>query len=136
MLSTINTRRLAAWLAALMLALPAFTLAASASGLPMVQVVQTAACDGNKEAPPTGTTGSERLANPSGDDCEADGLQGFVKAADALVSPAIVAMAAITPIACILGAGALMFGNRRGLPIIGSALGALVFVISVKGIVA
>jgi hypothetical protein len=63
-------------------------------------------------------------------------LSKFVDAADALVTPAVVAMAAIAPLACIVGAGALMFGNRRGMVIIGSALGALVFVASVKGIVA
>jgi hypothetical protein len=64
------------------------------------------------------------------------GLQNFVKAADALVDPAIVALAAITPIACIVGGGAMMFGNRKGLVIIGAALGTLVFVASIKGIVA
>ena len=64
------------------------------------------------------------------------GLEGFVNAADALVSPAVVAMAAIAPLACIFGAGALMVGSRKGLPIVAAALGTLVFVASIKGIVA
>jgi hypothetical protein len=65
-----------------------------------------------------------------------DGLEGFVNAADALVTPAVVAMAAIAPLACIFGAGALMVGSRKGLPIVAAALGTLVFVASIKGIVA
>lgn len=65
-----------------------------------------------------------------------DGLGGFVQAADALVTPAIVAMAAVAPLACIVGAASLMFGSRKGLVIIGAALGTLVFVASIKGIVA
>jgi hypothetical protein len=66
----------------------------------------------------------------------AEGLEGFVNAADALITPALVAMAAITPLGCILGAGALAFGSRRGMVIIGSSLGALIFLGSIKGIVA
>src|SRR3954454_1516556 len=65
-----------------------------------------------------------------------EGLGGFVRAADALVTPAIVAMAAVAPLACIVGAASLMFGSRKGLVIIGAALGTLVFVASIKGIVA
>ena len=65
-----------------------------------------------------------------------EGLGGFVRAADALVTPAIVAMAAVAPLACIVGAASLMFGSRKGLIIIGAALGTLVFVASIKGIVA
>lgn len=65
-----------------------------------------------------------------------EGLGRFVQAADALVTPAIVAMAAVAPLACIVGAASLMFGSRKGLVIIGAALGTLVFVASIKGIVA
>lgn len=67
---------------------------------------------------------------------EAEGLENFVNAANALVSPALVAMAAVAPLGCVVGAGALMFGSRRGLVIIGASLGTLVFLGSVKGIVA
>jgi hypothetical protein len=73
-------------------------------------------------------------ANPTG--AKDGGLHKFVAAANELVTPAVVAMAAIAPLACVVGAGALMFGNRRGLVIIGAALGTLVFVASIKGIVA
>jgi hypothetical protein len=66
----------------------------------------------------------------------AEGLEGFVNAANALVGPALVAMAAIAPLGCVVGAGALMFGSRRGMTIIGASLGTLVFLGSVKGIVA
>jgi hypothetical protein len=66
----------------------------------------------------------------------ADGLEGFVNAANALISPALVAMAAIAPLGCLVGAGALMFGSRRGMVIIGASLGTLIFLGSVKGIVA
>ena len=66
----------------------------------------------------------------------AEGLERFVNAANALLTPASIAMAAVAPLACMVGAGALMFGNRRGMVIIGAALGTLVFVASIKGIVA
>ena len=66
----------------------------------------------------------------------AEGLEGFVNAANALISPALVAMAAIAPLGCLVGAGALMFGSRRGMVIIGASLGTLIFLGSVKGIVA
>jgi hypothetical protein len=66
----------------------------------------------------------------------AKGLDGFVNAANALISPALVAMAAVAPLGCLVGAGALMFGSRRGMVIIGASLGTLIFLGSVKGIVA
>src|SRR5215213_1505932 len=66
----------------------------------------------------------------------AQGLEGFVKAADALITPALVAMAAVAPLGCIVGAGATMFGSRRGMVIIGASLGTLIFLGAVKGIVA
>jgi hypothetical protein len=62
----------------------------------------------------------------------AEGLEGFVNAANALLSPALVAMAAVAPLGCI----AVMFGSRRGMMIIGASLGTLIFLGSVKGIVA
>jgi hypothetical protein len=67
---------------------------------------------------------------------QAQGLEGFVNAANALVGPALVAMAAVAPLGCVVGAGALMFGSRRGMVIIGASLGTLIFLGSVKGIVA
>ena len=67
---------------------------------------------------------------------QAQGLEGFVNASNALISPALVAMAALAPLGCVVGAGALMFGSRRGMVIIGASLGTLIFLGSVKGIVA
>jgi hypothetical protein len=66
----------------------------------------------------------------------AQGLEGFVNAANALITPALVAMAALAPLGCVIGAGATMFGSRRGMVIIGASLGTLIFLGSVKGIVA
>ena len=45
-------------------------------------------------------------------------------------------MAAVTPLGCVVGAMMLMFGSRRGMVMVGSSLGTLVFLGSVKGIVA
>ena len=66
----------------------------------------------------------------------AQGLEGFVNAANALIGPALVAVAAVSPLGCVVGAGAMMFGSRRGMVIIGASLGTLVFLGSVQGIVA
>lgn len=79
--------------------------------------------------------GANIVRNAAGIDKTTEGLGKFVNAADALVGPAVIAMAAIAPLACVVGAGALMFGNRRGITIIGAALGTLIFVASVSGIV-
>ena len=48
----------------------------------------------------------------------------------------IVGLIAQAPLGCVVGAGALMFGGRRGMVIIGASLGTLIFLGSVKGIVA
>ena len=74
-------------------------------------------------------------ANKGVIDCGGNGLGGLTDAASQLVSPAFIALIAICPIACLVGAAAVMFGNRKGLVIIGSALGALVFAGAIQGIV-
>jgi hypothetical protein len=109
-----NARRMQSigWTVASLLALLMLTLPARNSG--MVAIVRRAA------------------AIPD----QAEGLEGFVNAANALISPALVAMAAVAPLGCVVGAGALMFGSRRGMVIIGASLGTLIFLGSVKGIVA
>jgi hypothetical protein len=123
-----RSRRLAA--GAIALALVAPSVASVAAGnLGGAQIVRNAACNEGKE-----NNASEGDQDTSVT-CTAKELTGFVKAAEALVDPAIVAMAAIAPMACIVGAGSMMFGGRRGLMIIGYALGTLVFVVSIKGIV-
>jgi len=75
-------------------------------------------------------------ANAGQIDCNSSGLGGLVNAANDLISPVFVALIAVCPIACLVGAAAIMFGNRRGLIILGSALGALVLAGAVRGIVA
>mgnify|MGYP000882390064 CR=1 FL=1 len=78
-----------------------------------------------------GTSGDNTACNQT-----ATGLGRFTKTANALISPMIVALFAVVPIACLAGGGMIMFGNRKGLVIIGSAIGAAVFIASIKGIVA
>lgn len=90
------------------------------TSIPATAIIKNAVCSANKGQV----------------DCGSAGLGGLTAAADQLVSPALVALIAVCPIACLVGAGAVMFGNRKGLVIIGSALGALVFAGAIKGIVA
>ena len=56
----------------------------------------------------------------------AQGLEGVVNAANALITPALVAMAAVAPLGCIVGAGATMFRSRPGMVMIGASLGTLI----------
>jgi hypothetical protein len=75
-------------------------------------------------------------ANAGQINCNSAGLGGITKAANALISPILVALFAIAPIAALIGAGAVMFGHRRGVVIVAAALGALILAGAVKGIVA
>jgi hypothetical protein len=84
------------------------------------QIIRSAVCD----------------ANSGQIDCKSQVLGGITQAARALVSPILMALFALSPIACLVGAAAVMFGNRRGVVIIASALGALVLAGAVNGIVA
>jgi len=126
-LMSIHAPRIARLLLVCALALPCAAVAANAviGGGP--QVIRSAACDNYRGKDPEDRSAGCR---------DEEGLAGFTSAANAIVNPAVLAMVAIAPLACLVGAGALMFGNRRGLTIIGSALGVLVFLISIRGIVA
>jgi hypothetical protein len=113
-----------AWLARAVIAVIALT-GAMLAGLHFgadapVQIIKTAVCN----------------ANAGQINCSSSGLGGITNAADALVSPILVALFAVSPIACLIGVGAVMVGSRRGIVIIASALGALVLAGAVKGIVA
>ena len=66
---------------------------------------------------------------------EAEGVGQFVNGAEALVRPALVMTAAVCPLAVIAGGLVVLFGGRRGMVIIGSALGVLLLMGSVTGIV-
>jgi hypothetical protein len=94
-------------------------LAADLFGAPSAQIIRNAVC----------------TANAGQINCNSSGLGGITNAADAIVSPVFVALIAICPLACLVGAGAIMFGNRRGVIMVASALGALILAGAVKGIV-
>ena len=65
----------------------------------------------------------------------ASGIGGFVNGAHALVTPALVMVAAIAPLALIAGGVVLLFGGRRGLQIVGTALGVLLLLGSVTALI-
>jgi hypothetical protein len=65
----------------------------------------------------------------------ASGLGGFVNGAHALVSPALVMVAAVAPLALIAGGIVLLFGGRRGMQIVGTALGVLLLLGSVTALI-
>ena len=125
-------RRVIAMVLAAMLLMP--LVASAGAGSPFADVVRNAACKAN---PVKDADGNETA---TGVDCEERGaLGGFIDAADALASPIVVVMIAITPFACLYGFGSMMFGGRgagRGLATVGWAAGALVGAVSMKGIVA
>lgn len=66
---------------------------------------------------------------------KADGVEKFINGAHALVLPALAMTAAVAPLALIAGGLILLFGGRRGMPIIGTALGVLLILGSVTAIV-
>ena len=66
----------------------------------------------------------------------AAGISGFVNGANSLVTPALVAVAAIAPLALIAGGLVLLFGGRRGLQIVATALGVLLLLGSAKALIA
>lgn len=65
----------------------------------------------------------------------AEGVGKFINGAHALVLPALAMTAAIAPLALIAGGLILLFGGRRGLPIIGTSLGVLLLLGSVTALV-
>ena len=66
---------------------------------------------------------------------DAQGVGQFVNGAKALVVPALAMTAAVCPLAMIAGGLVVLFGGRRGMVIIGSALGVLLLLGSVTAIV-
>jgi hypothetical protein len=65
----------------------------------------------------------------------ASGLGGFVNGAHALVTPALVMVAAVAPLALVVGGLVLLFGGRRGLQIVGTSLGVLLLLGSVTALI-
>ena len=66
---------------------------------------------------------------------DASGIGGFVNGAHALVTPALVMVAAVAPLALVAGGVVLMFGGRRGMQIVGTALGVLLLLGSVTALI-
>jgi len=62
-------------------------------------------------------------------------LGRFVNGAHALVTPALVMVAAIAPLALIVGAVILLFGGRRGMQIVGTSIGVLLLLGSVTALI-
>lgn len=80
--------------------------------------------------------GAEIVAKAAGIPSNAGGgIQGFVNGANALVTPALVMVAAIAPLALIAGGLVLLFGGRRGMQIIGTSLGVLLLLGSVTALI-
>ena len=65
----------------------------------------------------------------------ASGLGGFVNGAHALLTPALVMVAAVAPLALVAGGVVLMFGGRRGMQIVGTSLGVLLLLGSVTALI-
>lgn len=65
----------------------------------------------------------------------ASGLGGFINGAHALITPALVMVAAIAPLALIAGGLILLFGGRRGMQIVATSLGVLLLLGSVTALI-
>jgi hypothetical protein len=65
----------------------------------------------------------------------ASGIGGFVNGAHALVTPALVMVAAIAPLALVAGGVVLLFGGRRGMQMVGTSLGVLLLLGSVTALI-
>ena len=79
--------------------------------------------------------GVEIVAKAAGIPTNAQGIGGFVNGARALITPALVMVAAIAPLALIAGGLVLLFGGRRGMQIIGTSLGVLLLLGSVTALI-
>jgi hypothetical protein len=64
-----------------------------------------------------------------------EGIDKFAQFMSSLSTPLLIALAAVAPIALILGAGALMFGNRRAGMMIAGTVGALALAACATGLV-
>ncbi len=63
------------------------------------------------------------------------GIGGFVNGAHALVTPALVMVAAVAPVGLIAGGVVMMFGGRRGIQMVGTSLGVLLLLGSVTALI-
>jgi hypothetical protein len=65
----------------------------------------------------------------------ATGIGSFVNGAHALITPALVMVAAVAPIGLIAGGVVMMFGGRRGMQMVGTSLGVLLLLGSVTALI-
>ena len=65
----------------------------------------------------------------------ATGIGGFVNGAHALITPALVMVAAVAPIGLIAGGVVMMFGGRRGMQMVATSLGVLLLLGSVTALI-
>jgi len=65
----------------------------------------------------------------------ASGIGGFVNGAHALITQALVMVAAVAPIGLIAGGVVMMFGGRRGMQMVGTSLGVLLLLGSVTALI-
>jgi hypothetical protein len=79
--------------------------------------------------------GVEVVKKAAGVPDNAAGVGRFINGAKALVVPMLAMTAAVAPLAIIVGGLSLLFGGRRGLQIMGTALGVLLVLGSVTAIV-
>jgi hypothetical protein len=77
----------------------------------------------------TGPNGTTTTSAVSSD------LATFISDAKSLTTPLTLVAVAIAPIACAVGAVLVLVGGRRGLAIIGTSLGVLVFLGSLTGLI-
>jgi hypothetical protein len=70
-----------------------------------------------------------------GDSSKVEGIDKFASFMASLSTPMLIALAAIAPVALIIGAGALMFGNRRAGTIIAGTVAALALGACATGLV-
>jgi hypothetical protein len=127
----VPSRKLVAWALALACALPSAALGTGVTGSPWV--LRSVTCHAVENT----NRSADQTAPSAPEGCERESrLAAFSAAADAVVGPAVWAVLGVVPIACIYGAASLLFGGRKGLPIIGSALGMAVFMVAMRGIIA
>ena len=77
----------------------------------------------------------ETVMKAAGIPSNATDLGGFVNRAHTLVTPALVKVAAVAPLALIAGGLVLLFGGRRGMQIVGTSLGVLLLLGSVTALI-
>jgi hypothetical protein len=131
--TTLITRLTTIALVVMAVIVPLCTVASAAQ--PQVRIIERAACIGDQASKSTNCTSDDKAA-AADIKKDASSLNKFTKAANALLNPALLALAGVAPLGCLVGAASLMFGNRRGMVFIGSSLGTLVFVACLRGIVA